>query len=120
MPWTEETGELQSMGLQRVGHNWLTNTNDTNEEHQILISIVGDKVGLQDIEVLAKILERTKHKLAHNHVLFLIHTSPPRLSKKDCWAQPTHLSFIVHGKVVHIRYIFQLHMIARHGDSNVT
>ena len=20
-PWTEETGELQSMGLQRVGHN---------------------------------------------------------------------------------------------------
>ena len=119
MPWTEETGELQSMGLQRVGHNWLTNTNDTNEEHQVLISIVGDKVGLQDIEVLAKILERTKHKLAHNHVLFLIHTSPPRLSKKDCWAQPTHLSFIVHGKVVHIRYIFQLHMIARHGDSNV-
>ena len=23
-PWTEETGRLQSMGLQRVGHNWLT------------------------------------------------------------------------------------------------
>ena len=52
MPWTEETGELQSMGLQRVGHNWLTNTNDTNEERRILISIVGDKVRLQDIEVL--------------------------------------------------------------------
>ena len=23
-PWTEETGGLQSMGLQRVGHNWVT------------------------------------------------------------------------------------------------
>ena len=24
--WTEEPGGLQSMGLQRVGHDWLTNT----------------------------------------------------------------------------------------------
>ena len=24
--WTEETGRLQSMGFQRVGHNWATNT----------------------------------------------------------------------------------------------
>ena len=26
IPWTEEPGGLQSMGLQRVGHNWATNT----------------------------------------------------------------------------------------------
>ena len=25
IPWTEETGRLQSMGLQRVGHDWATN-----------------------------------------------------------------------------------------------
>ena len=25
-PWTEEPGGLQSMGLQRVKHNWATNT----------------------------------------------------------------------------------------------
>ena len=25
MPWTEEPGGLQSMRLQRVGHNWVTN-----------------------------------------------------------------------------------------------
>ena len=25
IPWTEEPGELQSMGSQRVGHNWVTN-----------------------------------------------------------------------------------------------
>ena len=24
IPWTEETGRLQSMGLQRVGHDWAT------------------------------------------------------------------------------------------------
>ena len=24
IPWTEELGELQSMGLQRVGYNWVT------------------------------------------------------------------------------------------------
>ena len=27
IPWTEEPGGLQSMGSQRVGHNWLTNNN---------------------------------------------------------------------------------------------
>ena len=26
IPWTEEPGGLHSMGLQRVGHNWVTNT----------------------------------------------------------------------------------------------
>ena len=26
IPWTEEPGRLQSLGLQRVGHNWATNT----------------------------------------------------------------------------------------------
>ena len=26
IPWTEEPGGLQSIGLQRVGHNWVTNT----------------------------------------------------------------------------------------------
>ena len=26
IPWTEEPGELQSMGSQRVGHDWATNT----------------------------------------------------------------------------------------------
>ena len=26
IPWTEEPGGLQSMGLQRVGHDWVTHT----------------------------------------------------------------------------------------------
>ena len=26
IPWTEEPGGLQSMGLQKVGHDWVTNT----------------------------------------------------------------------------------------------
>ena len=26
IPWTEEPGGLQSMGLQRVRHDWVTNT----------------------------------------------------------------------------------------------
>ena len=26
IPWAEEPGGLQSMGLQRVRHNWVTNT----------------------------------------------------------------------------------------------
>ena len=29
IPWTEEPGELQSMGSKRVGQDWLTNTHTT-------------------------------------------------------------------------------------------
>ena len=30
IPWTEEPGELQSTGSQRVGHDWVTNTHTYN------------------------------------------------------------------------------------------
>ena len=46
IPWTEEPGGLQSMGLQRVGHDWatehtyMTMSNMSNlSDLQILISI---------------------------------------------------------------------------------
>ena len=29
IPWTEEPGRLQSMGLQRIGHDWATKHNST-------------------------------------------------------------------------------------------
>ena len=29
VPWTEESGRLQSMESQRVGHNWVTELNRT-------------------------------------------------------------------------------------------
>jgi len=31
IPWTEEPGRLQSMGLQRVGHDWVTSLSRTGE-----------------------------------------------------------------------------------------
>ena len=33
IPWTEEPGRLQSMGPQRVGHNWATNTHTQTQTH---------------------------------------------------------------------------------------
>ena len=38
IPWTEEPGGLQPMSLQRVGHNWATNTRLTLELHFIAAS----------------------------------------------------------------------------------
>ena len=34
MPWMEEYSRLQTMGSQRVGHNWVTNT---STEMQVLV-----------------------------------------------------------------------------------
>ena len=33
IPWTEEPGGLQSMGSQRVGHDWVTNTHTYTHTH---------------------------------------------------------------------------------------
>ena len=36
IPWTEGPGGLQSMGSQRVGHNWVTNTKDESSGNKRL------------------------------------------------------------------------------------
>ena len=38
IPWTEEPGGLHSMDLQRVGHNWTTNTFQTLPENKRYIT----------------------------------------------------------------------------------
>ena len=43
IPWTEEPGELQSMGLKRVGHDRVTNTFTFNLSlgmHQSLVNLL--------------------------------------------------------------------------------
>ena len=42
IPWSEESGGLQSMGLQRVGHDWLTNTSlSTILKYTVQLWLVG-------------------------------------------------------------------------------
>ena len=38
IPWTEEPGRLQSMGLQRVGHDWSTEHRPT-EVGEVLVRV---------------------------------------------------------------------------------
>ena len=40
IPWTEEPGGLQSIGLQRVGHDWATNTHTYTELVQVCAEMV--------------------------------------------------------------------------------
>ena len=46
IPWTEESGGLQCMGSQRVGHDWATNTttytkwNKPDRDRQILFCLI--------------------------------------------------------------------------------
>ena len=45
--WTEEPGGLQSMGSQRVGHDWTTNTHDADvsqRERETKINQMGKNV----------------------------------------------------------------------------
>ena len=47
IPWTEEPGGLQSMGLQRVRHNWVTNTYYLCCHHALCETGLWNKVILQ-------------------------------------------------------------------------
>ena len=39
IPWTEEPGGLQSVGSQRVGHDWVVNSKN-NEEHSRVVRVI--------------------------------------------------------------------------------
>ena len=56
IPWTKETGRLQSTGLQRVGHDWVTSTTTMAESKEELKSLLmemkegSEKPGLKHSE----------------------------------------------------------------------
>ena len=59
IPWTEEPCRLQSMGSQRVGHDWVTNTftflkglEDPKKLHVTCRFLLGEKDNLEDIPAL--------------------------------------------------------------------
>ena len=45
IPWTEEPGWLQSMGSQRVGHNWATNTHIKGKKETFWIHLKFTGIG---------------------------------------------------------------------------
>ena len=46
IPWTEEPGRLQSMGPQRVGHDWATNTHTHTHTHNLVTEMMKSSVPL--------------------------------------------------------------------------
>ena len=53
IPWTEEPGGLQSMGSQRVGHDWATELNWTEEPKKIDELITKEGKASQEFDSLA-------------------------------------------------------------------
>ena len=49
IPWTEEPGGLQSMGLQRVRHNWLTFTSLSNDKNAVSSAVCKHRLKSYDI-----------------------------------------------------------------------
>ena len=59
IPWTEEPGGLQSMGLQRVGHDWVTNTFTILTNDQLSCLVLGFPGGASRKEPAC---QRSRHK----------------------------------------------------------
>ena len=64
-PWTEEPGRLQSMGSQRVGHNWETKHTHTKYPVKRFTNHSIKKVHGTNLQTLGKILKGKKGFLLH-------------------------------------------------------
>ena len=51
IPWTEESGGLESMGLPRVRHNWATNTHNPPKGHFFLLRFTDKETETQRFKV---------------------------------------------------------------------
>ena len=49
IPWIEEHGELQSMGSQRAGHDWVTNTHTHSISNTISKLLYVKKINNKDL-----------------------------------------------------------------------
>ena len=73
IPWTEEPGGLQSVGWQRAGHNWVTNTHTHTHTHTQILT-VQYRGGL------------LKHKmLTHKHTWICLKWFFHGWSEDRCW-----------------------------------
>ena len=73
IPWTEELGGLQSMGVQRVGHDWATNT-FTFHFQQVWMRIVLVKLGYIATLVQLKCIQFFFLKKQNKTKTFLFHS----------------------------------------------
>ena len=81
-PWTEEPGGLQSMGSQRVGHNWATNTTTNLNSH----------IWLRDT-----IMDSTVKKTNQDLIFCFIFT----VVKKDLWLKVHCVRFTTMIKIIY-------------------
>ena len=72
IPWTEEPGGLHSMGLQRVRHNWATNTSG-----HLLESRGRGRSWLEFLEaVLNSLTAKTTNSVVYKITVYFSHYSP--------------------------------------------
>jgi len=86
IPWTEESGRLQSMGLQRVRYNWATNT------HMIIFKSTIEKVVLTICILLCKTFLELSH-FCKTDTLYSLNNSPFPLHLSP-WQPPFYFLFL--------------------------
>ena len=79
IPWTEKPGVLQSMGLQRAGHDWETNTHANQQEFTEQRLICASHYGRHHTSGGGR---RTKK--VERHVLILLWLLEQRLCPRSC------------------------------------
>ena len=105
IPWTEEPGDLQSMGLQRVGHNLVTNTHTHTHTHSrnvpsSLVSRIPPSTARQPFSLNedrtseVQPLERSRQK-ANGKKRMRCWTKTTEIKRTFPFFTPTHLSSLI-------------------------
>jgi len=97
IPWTEESGGLQSTGAQRVGHDWVPNIHTHTHTHVNYTSIKMEKIQLSSVQLFSWSDSLRPHGLQHARLP--CQSSTPRACSNSCpsswWCHTTISSSVV-------------------------
>ena len=102
IPWTVEPGRLQSMGLQRIGHNWVhVHTCARAHTHKLTHPTLppGNWWGISSVQFSHWVMSESLQPHGLQHARMPCPSSTPRAYSNSCplsrWCHPVISSFVV-------------------------
>ena len=80
IPWTEETGSLHSIGLQRAGHNWITSTTRAFLFSKLLYFVISTEIMLACLVTQSFLILAAPWTVAHQAPLSMV------FSRQEYWS----------------------------------
>ena len=105
-PWTEESGGLQSVGFQRVGHNWMTEHTHTHWNLIGIVALIWPKENLLFIWLMQK--KKVSLAIARYKYATCPHLSPWLYKLRGSWTLSINLQLKMSALLSYFQDIIEI------------